>query len=154
MALDDREVTYEGVTFQFGKLLPQEAKRVFMGHVRPLLGGALSAPADSGLSGMIMGAIVNAPQEHYDAIMDALYPMVTYRKADMPQPMPLKNGRIDDTANAFDGMDMAHMLMIDAQAFAVNFLGSWRVLQSEFPQLALLIQASTPEISTPSFTTP
>ena len=36
MALDDREVTYEGVTFQFGKLLPQEAKRVFMGHVRPL----------------------------------------------------------------------------------------------------------------------
>ena len=43
---------------------------------------------------MIMGAIVNAPQEHYDAIMDALYPRVTYRKADMPQPMPLKNGRL------------------------------------------------------------
>ena len=145
MAIDDREITYEGVEFQFGKLLPQEAKKVFMEHVRPLLEGALSAPADSGGTGMLLGLIANAPQVHIDAITDALYPLITYRAADMPQPMPLKNGRIDDTANAFKDLDMAHILLIDAQAFAVNFYGSLGVLLSEFPQLRQLIRPPVDE---------
>ena len=146
MALDDREITYEGVTFSIGKLLPQESKKVFMEHVRPMLEGALSVPADSGLFTMILGVVAKAPQQHYDGIMAALYPQIKYRTADMSQPMPLAR----DEANAFKDLDMAHILMLDVRAFAVNFRGSWDVLQSEFPQLRLLIQASTPETSTPS----
>ena len=150
MALDDREITYEGVTFYIGKLLPMEAKKVFMEHVRPMLEGALSVQADGGVFAMILGVVAKAPQQHYDAVMAALYPQITYRTADMPQPMPLAK----DEANAFKDLDMAHILMLDVRAFAVNFRGSWDVLQSEFPQLNLLMQASTPETSTPFSITP
>ena len=150
MALDDREITYEGVTFSIGKLLPMESKKFFMEHVRPMLEGAMSASADRGLTGMILGVLSKAPQQHYDALVAVLYPQITYRTADMPNPMPLAR----DEANAFKDLDMAHILMLDVRAFAVNFRGSWDVLQSEFPQLRLLIQASTPETSIPSSITP
>ena len=75
MAFTDKEFTYGDVTFRVDKLLPQEAKAVFMAHVRPLLEGALAAESGGGGDGlaMILGIVAKAPQTHYDAVMRALY---------------------------------------------------------------------------------
>ena len=50
---------------------------------------------------------------------------------------------------------MAHILLLDARAFAVNFYESWAVLQSEFPSLSQIIQSITvQETLTPSSINP
>ena len=63
MAFTDKEFTYGDVTFRVDKLLPQEAKAVFMAHVRPLLEGALSVESGGGDGlAMILGIVAKAPQ--------------------------------------------------------------------------------------------
>ena len=132
MAFDDREVSYGDVTFRINKLLPVEAKDVFMRHIRPLLEGAASASGDGGGISMILGIIAKAPQEHYDAVMRALYKLITFSSPATPQPMVLA----DNAELAFKDLEMAHILLLEARAFAVNFRGSWDVLQSELPLLS------------------
>lgn len=150
MPLDDREVTYGNSTFQIGKLLPQEAKQVFMTHVRPMLEGAASSEGGDGGIGMILGLVAKAPQAHYDAAMRALYTQITYTTPQQPQPMKL----LGDEALAFMDLDMAHILLVDVRAFAVNFSGSWAVIQSEFPSLTAAFDRLTQATSTLSSTTP
>lgn len=132
-----REFEMGGTTFQIGKLGPIEAKQLFMHHVRPLLRGALSAKtgADAGEAGqwqMILAAFTDAPIEHYEAIVAKLYQQIVYRPKGEAQFMPLAG----DAENAFKDLDMAHSLMLDARAFAVNFFGSWGVILSELKSLA------------------
>ena len=118
MAFTDKEFTYGDVTFRVDKLLPQEAKAVFMAHVRPLLEGALSVESGGGDGlAMILGIVAKAPQTHYDAVMRALYQHVYYTSPDQVQPQRLAG----DEERAFANLDMAHLLLVDARAFAVNF---------------------------------
>ena len=155
MAFTDKEFTYGEVTFRVDKLLPQEAKAVFMAHVRPLLEGALSAESggDGGGLAMMLGIVAKAPQTHYDAVMRALYQHVYYTRSDDREQLP--PGKLaGDEERAFVGLDMAHILLLDARAFAVNFHESWAVLQSEFPSLSQIIQSLPQETLTPSSTTP
>ena len=146
--LDAREVTFGAVTFHIGKMLPMESKRVFMGHVRPLLGGALKA--DTGMEGakgpekskgdewkLLLAAFTEAPQEHYDAIVRALYGQITYTSPDVKQQTRL----LGDEENAFKDLDMAHSVMLDARSFYVNFFPSFGVVMSEFPFLARAFQS-------------
>ena len=142
MAFEDREVSYGDVTFRIGKLLPMEAKEVFMRHVRPLLEGALSANADAGFWGMVLGVLSKAPQEHYDATMRALYQQIMFTSPATPQPMVLAS----NAELAFKDLEAAHILLLEARAFYVNFRGSLDVLRSELPFLAQLFQPSEPEI--------
>lgn len=139
MAFTDKEFTYGDTTFRVDKLLPQEAKAVFMAHVRPLLEGALAAESGGGGDGlaMILGIVAKAPQTHYDAVMRALYQHINYTSPNQVQPQRLAG----DEERAFDGLDMAHILLLDARAFAVNFHESWAVLQSELPFLSQIIQS-------------
>ena len=132
--LDARDVTFGDVTFHIGKMMPLEAKRVFMSHVRPLLRGALSADTGDSADGwqIMLAAITDAPQQHYDALAQALYRHIDYTAPLQPTPVPLLNNE----ALAFKDLDMVHILMLDVRAFTVNFLGSWAVLRSEFPQLS------------------
>ena len=148
MALDDREITYGDVTFKIGKLLPKEAKQVFMRHVRPLMEGALAASGDGNLLQMALAVIAKAPQDHYDALMDTLYRHITFSSPSSPTLMVLHG----NDEMAFKDLEAAHILLLEARVFAVNFRGSLDVLRSEFPQLDLLFQPSDPEISTPSST--
>ena len=151
MAFTDKEFTYGDVTFRVDKLLPQEAKAVFMAHVRPLLEGALSVESGGGDGlAMILGIVAKAPQTHYDAVMRALYQHISYTSPDQVQPQRLAG----DEERAFANLDMAHLLLVDARAFAVNFYGSWDVLQSQFPSLNRIIQSLPQETLTPSSTTP
>ena len=156
-------VTYGDVTFRIRKLLPMPAKAVFMDHVRPLLRGALSAdmPAKRPGSGeddvadvpwmkVALAAFTDAPGEHYKEIVKALYSKITYQRADMSKPMPLLN-RED---HAFQNLDMAHSLALDARAFIVNFSASFSVAASEFPHLAQVFQSLKQSTSTPSSPTP
>ena len=133
--LDERTVTYGDVTFEIRKLLPVEAKRVFMAHVRPLLRGALSAQAPTGEMApewaLVLAAFTDAPQEHYDAIVRALYGNILYSSPAQSTPKRL----LGDEEHAFKDLDMAHMILLDARAFIVNFSASWDVVQSEFPAL-------------------
>ena len=155
MAFTDKEFTYGEVTFQVNKLLPQEAKAVFMAHVRPLLEGALAAESGGGGDGlaMILGIVAKAPQTHYDAVMRALYQHVYYVRSDDREQLPPQR-LAGDEERAFVGLDMAHLLLVDARAFAVNFHESWDVLQSQFPSLNRIIQSLPQETLTPSSTTP
>ena len=146
MALDDRDVTYGDVTFRISKMLPMEAKEVFMRHVRPLLSGASAVQGDGGGLAMIVGIIAKAPQEHYDAVMKALYRLITFTSPATQQPLVL----VGNEELAFKDLDMAHVLLLDTRAFTVNFRGSWDVLQSEFPQLGQGIASLSQEIPTPS----
>ena len=146
--LSSRTVQYGDVTFQIGKLLPMEAKRVFMNHVRPLLRGALSADVkdDAGMWQLILAAFTDAPQEHYDAVQRALYGRVRYSRPGDTAPTLL----LGDEENAFKDLDMVHALLLDARAFMVNFGESWRVAISEFPSLVPALQSSGLQMSTPS----
>ena len=132
----------KAVTFTISKMLPMDAKQVFMGHVRPLLRGALGAgdvKAGAGNWLMALAAFTDAPQEHYDAIVRELYKHIVYKRADSREAPTMLSG---DEENAFRDLDMAHILILDARAFVVNFRESWRVVISEFPVLALASQSS------------
>ena len=129
--LDAREITFGDVTFRISKLLPMEAKHVFMHHVRPLLGGALEAPATTGgdLWKLVLAGVTKLPQEHYDALSAALYKAVEYKTTAEPQFKKLAG----DEAFAFQNLDWVYQVILDGRAFAVNFQPSWDVLVSEFP---------------------
>ena len=151
MALDDREVTFGETTFSIGKMLPVESKKVFMEHVRPMLEGALGAQVSEGGGGieMALGIVARAPQAHYDALMRQLYQRITFTSAAGATPRPLANNE----EMAFDGLDMAHILMLDVRAFMVNFRESWDVIASQFPSLSQLTAQLNPQTLTPSSTT-
>ena len=132
-----REVRFGNVTFRIGKMLPLEAKRVFMHHVRPLLRGALNAESNgTGKWQILLAAFTDAPQEHYDAIVTALYGHITYTAPGVTTPTML----LGDEENAFKDLDMAHSLMLDGRAFYINFFESWDVVLSEFPSLKPALQ--------------
>ena len=150
MAFTDKEFTYGDVTFRVDKLLPQEAKVVFIDHVRPLMEGALNVQTGGDTLALIMGVIAKAPAFHYYAVMKALYQHISYTSPDQVQPQRLAG----DEERAFANLDMAHLLLVDARAFAVNFHESWDVLQSQFPSLGQIIQSLPQETLTPSSTTP
>ena len=138
--LDAREVTYGDVTFQIRKMLPLEAKRVFLTHVRPMLRGALAAQtggdSPSGLM-LALAAFTDAPQVHYDAVVGALYRHITYSTPKDPTAKVLAG----DEENAFKDLDMAHSILLDGRAFLVNFSESWAVVQSEFPALGQALES-------------
>ena len=141
--LDSREVRFGETTFRIGKLLPIEAKRVFMRHVRPLLRGALSAEVPENGDGsvgwqVLLAAFTDAPNEHYEAIVHSLYQNITYTGPSVTAPTCL----LGDEENAFRDLDMAHALILEGRAFYVNFFASWTVILSEFPSLNRVFQSS------------
>ena len=136
--LDAPEVTFGDTTFYIGKMLPVEAKQVFLAHVRPLFRGALSADIKDGNDWQIfVAAFTDAPQAEYDSLTRALYRHVTYKSPNQPAPMPL----LGDEENAFAGLDMVHILAVDARSFYRNFRGSWDVLRSMFPAIGPALQS-------------
>ena len=144
---DDRTVTFGGSTFTINKMMPRDAKRVFLGHVRPLLSGLAKGELtkDSHDLQFLAGLIANAPTEHIDGITDAMYQRIFYAR-DGGDPRRLAG----DEDSAFQDMDMAHILMLDWRAFLVNFRESWDVLQSQFPQVGQVLQSLAQETSIPS----
>ena len=143
------EVTFGNVTFKVSKMLPMEAHNIFMGHVRPLLRGALSANVTSGEADwqMMLAAFTDAPVEHYYSIQDAMWRHVTYKRSDTQEAHAMLLG---DHENAFRDLEGAHMIMLNARAFTVNFIGWWDVVRSEFPALAQATHQFTPSTSSPS----
>ena len=130
------EYSRNGVTFTIRKLLPLEAKQVFLKHVRPLIRGALNANipdkmAESEMWRIILAAITDAPIEHYDALMRRLYRDITFTYDGEKVPQMLAGNE----ELAFKDLDMAHILALDVRAFAVNFQGSWAVAISEYRNL-------------------
>lgn len=157
----ERHVRFGDVEFEIRKLLPMEAKAVFLRHVRPLVAGALSADVNltdvagevaevadddeaelsesSDLFRLILAAVTEAPTSHYEKLCEAQYRCINYRR-DGEQWANLGS----NLEHAFDGLDMAHLFILDFRAFAVNFLGSSAVLQSELGSMLRTFKSRTP----------
>ena len=146
MPLTDTNVTLGETKFIINKLLPQDSKMVFMKHIRPMLGGAQNAKLEQGEESagwkIILAAFTDAPYEHYESMCKEMYTTITYSNANTQGEYMVLAG---DESNAFVGLDMAHTIILDVRAFAVNFSESWDVMLSAFPTLnKLLAQLSTP----------
>ena len=148
---DDRTVTWGETTFTINKLLPTEAKPLFVRHVRPLLRGALSA--DVGPTGetepwrIMLAAFTDAPAEHYEAISSAMARCITVSRGGEKRPLA------GNEAWAWQGLEGAHMVLLDVRAFTVNFRAWLGVVMSEVPQLAAAFESLTPATSTDSSAT-
>ena len=101
---EDRTVTWGESTFEIRKMLPVEAKRVFIHHVRPLLAGAAEAPQPPGMRRtpetdangepiptpgffgeteqwrVLLSAFTNASGQHYDALSKAMSRSILVRR--------------------------------------------------------------------------
>ena len=157
---DDRTITWSAeplpgktdrvdATFEIRKLLPTEAKPLFIHHVRPLLRGALSAEAPAGGGATegwrsMLAAFTDAPAEHYDAISKAMARgIIVTRGSD-------KRSLSGQEEWAFQGLEGAHMVILDTRAFVANFRGWLDVAISEFPQLVQVFASLVPPTETPS----
>ena len=145
---EDRTITWGDATFEIRKLLPTEAKPLFIRHVRPLLRGALSAEAPSDGETepwrIMLAAFTDAPAEHYEAISKAMARSIIVSRGGETKPLA------GNEEWAWQGLDMAHMCILDARAVLVNFRESWAVVASEFPQVVQVFASLTAETSTHS----
>ena len=145
---DDRTVTWGESTFEIRKLLPTEAKPLFIRHVRPLLRGALSAETGGGgeTEGwrIMLAAFTDAPSEHYEAISTSMARCITVTRGTE------KRVLAGHEPWAFQGLEGAHMVMLDVRAFTVNFRDWFAVAMQELPSLAQAFASLVPETSTPS----
>ena len=169
---DDRTITWGDATFEIRKLLPTEAKPLFIRHVRPLLRGAGSAEATPGVRAasapvapatedganpeapgfigeteswrIMLAAFTDAPAEHYEAVSKAMARSIVVTRAGE------KRALAGQEEWAFQDLEGVHMMILDVRAFIVNFKGWLPVVMSELPQLALAIASLSPSTTTPS----
>ena len=148
---DDRTITWGETTFEIRKLLPTEAKPLFIRHVRPLLRGALSAEAgpngDTEPWRIMLAAFTDAPSKHYEAISAAMARAIVVTRGTE------KRALAGHEEWAWQGLETAHMVILDGRAFTVNFRESLDVFLSELPQLAQAFTSLTAETSTDSSAT-
>ena len=146
----DRVISWGEAEFTINKLLPVEAKALFVRHVRPLFRGALSAEAPKGdgesAGGwrIALAAFTDAPTEHYEAISSAMARSITVRRGDVKRPLA------GNEEWAFQGLEGAHAMLLDGRAFLINFFGWWPVVTQEFPALSQAIASLGDEMQTPS----
>ena len=131
---DEKTVTWGEAQFTINKLLPTEAKAVFVHHVRPLLRGALSAEAPAGggkteMWRLMLSAFTDAPANHYDAISAAMAKTIQVRRGAETRFLAGNEGW------AFQDLEGAHAMALDGRAFLVNFREWLPVVLSEFPRL-------------------
>ena len=145
---DDRTISWGDATFEIRKLLPTEAKPLFIRHVRPLLRGALSAeaPADGETEPwrIMLAAFTDAPTEHYEAISAAMAKAIIVTRAEEKRPLA------GNEEWAWQGLEGAHMVLLDGRAFVVNFRAWLDVAISELPQAAQAFASLVPPTETPS----
>ena len=106
---DEKIVTWGEAQFTINKLLPTEAKAVFVHHVRPLLRGALSAEAPAGggkteMWRLMLSAFTDAPANHYDAISTAMAKSIQVRRGAETRFLA------GNEAWAFQGLEGAHAI--------------------------------------------
>ena len=141
-------VEWGDARFQINKLLPIEAKDLFVRHVRPLCRGALSASTGDGNAGqadtwrIILAAFSDAPTDHYEAISRAMSGAITCTRGG--------ESRIvrDNEAWCFQGLEGAHAVVLDGRAFVINFFDWLPVVASEFPSLLQAFNQSESETET------
>ena len=125
------EIKLGETTFRIKKMLPIEAKRVFMNHVRPLLKGALSAQVNEEAQTwqILLAAFTDAPQEHYDALVQEMYRHIEYVQDGTTSVL------FRDEENAFKDLDMSDIIELDVMAFQENFQKSLTELGSKLQRL-------------------
>ena len=145
---DDRTITWGDATFEIRKLLPTEAKPLFVRHVRPLLRGALSAeaPAEGATEPwrIMLAAFTDAPAEHYEAISKAMSRSIIVSRAGEAKPLA------GNEEWAWQELEGVHAILLDTRAFVVNFKPWLVVVASELPQLVQAFESLSPPTSTDS----
>ena len=158
-SLDARHIVIEGKNFYLKKMGPMEAERLFISHVRPLLGGLLEAEVGDGeglaIWKLAVALVTKAPEEHYWPLRAKLLENVLFEPPHAagtgpPQQLPVSS----NPHTALDGLDMVHTLELVVRSFIVNFFGSWDALKSRFPQAQTLEDGLISSTPTPSSQTP
>ena len=148
--MSENTLHFDGASFQIQKLLPGEAMRLFIHHVRPLLAGAAKANvsgednANQAIIKLMINAFTEAPADHYDHISRTMAQLIVVEREDG------KRKLAGNESWAFQGLTGAHMIMVDIKAFQVNFTEWWDVLISEFPSLGALAENINMPTSIPS----
>ena len=142
-----REIVLGDTTFKFGKMLAEEAFEL-LEELRPGLAPALTdldipdelfdgdeeaikKRAMVVITRLVASVISSVPPNIIRSARNALFRHVRYTSKSQPTPTVLAT----DVNNAFDGLEAVHIYLVLGRAFAVNFLGSWGVLQSHIPGL-------------------
>ena len=90
---------------------------------------------------LIAAAFINAPYEHYLAISTAMSRSISVRRG---QETRVLQGNEEW---AFQGLEGAHAMILDARAFMVNYRPFLPVVMSEIPDLARAFGSNMPSMS-------
>lgn len=161
---DERTVTWGEAQFTINKMLPMEAKAVFVEHVQPLMhqimrlldeieGDGEAEDVQFAISDAVIGKrmmkraamIFSAlPPKHYRSISLAMSKSIQVRRGSESRFLA------GNEAWAFQGLEGMHAVMLDGRAFLINFTGWLPVLLSEFPLLLQVFNSQSSGTSTPS----
>ena len=124
--ITDSEVKIGATKFRFEKLLALEAFEV-LEDLRPGLAEAIGKQRGTTDIEQIASMVLGLPQWTVEKMRAKLFTSVTFtRKPNYVDPVRLDR----DEEGAFDELEPIHVYEVLARAFAVNFFGSFSVLQS------------------------
>ena len=144
----ERQVTIDGVTFDIGKLLPEECFQLYE-TMRPVLEHLVEAASgvddDDPNAGLLVAVkfFSRIPRDIVAQVQRTLFKVTTYSTPDQKAQMTLAG----DESNAFKTLDAIHYYEVLARCLAINFIGSWVALKSRVPGAETFIAALGREIS-------
>ena len=145
-----REIVLGETTFKFGKMLAEESFEL-LEELRPGLAPALTEldipdnlfdgdedavkkRAMTVIAKLAASVISSVPPDIVRSARNELFKHVQYKSKSVPTLTTVAT----DINGAFNGLEAVHIYLVLGRAFAVNFLGSWDVLQSLIPGLGSL----------------
>lgn len=148
----DNTLEFGETRFVINKLLPLEAKHLFVHNVRPLLKGLSELKLNEdgtsfeNTTEAIISAFTDAPAEHYDVISHVMAKAIQATRGKETRFLHQTGAK----EWAFQGLEGAHAMLVDVRAFTINFIGWLDVIKLEFPQIASLQETFNSPTSTPS----
>ena len=161
---DEKTVTWGDAQFTVNKMLPMEAKAVFVEHVQPLMHQIMrlldemgSDDEDEGIQITVSDTVVGKRMMKRAAMIFSALPPKHYRSISLAMSKSVQVRRGTETRFlagneewAFQGLTGAHAVMLDGRAFLINFTEWLPVVLSEFPSLLQVFSSQSQGMSTPS----
>ena len=162
---DEKTVTWGEAQFPVNKMLPMEAKAVFVEHVQPLMHQIMRLldemesgdEDDEGIKITVSDTVVGKRMMKRAAMIFSALPPKHYRSVSLAMSKSIQVRRGGDTRFlagneewAFQGLTGAHAVMLDGRAFLINFTEWLPVVLSEFPSLMQVFSSQSQGMSTPS----
>lgn len=161
---DEKTVTWGEAQFTINKMLPMEAKAIFVEHVQPLMHQVMRLLDEVQGDGdeedvqfVVSDAVLGKRMMKRAAMIFSALPPKHYRTISVAMSKSIQVRRGSETRFlagneewAFQGLEGAHAIMLDGRAFLINFTGWLPVILSEFPSLMQVFASQSRGMSTPS----